>query len=67
MDHWQDAYVYWTGEPEVDPEAAAYLKKRFADAQFFTAEIYPDPRPDTPVLWTWRRMLERTREIWRRE
>ncbi len=43
-------------------------RKRKSDARSDLAgRIDPDPRPDTPVLWTWRRMLERTREIWRRE
>ncbi len=29
-------------------------------------QIIPEPRSDAPVLWTWRRLLERTRLIWQR-
>lgn len=29
-------------------------------------QIIPEPRSDAPVLWSWRRMIERTRVIWER-
>lgn len=54
-----------------DPDIIERLNKAIMGAAWFTfevdIEIDHEPLSDAPVLWTWRRMLERTREIWRRE